>query len=134
MVSTPPYFGAWAGAGNVRPTTRDAASRSASAMARMATSASESLGTCGLCESASLQHPRIGVHAEPRPLRHDDATVDGVDGIAERVPREVAVEALDQRLTGHRGDTVDRGEQAGTERSEEHTSELQSHLNLVCRL
>src|SRR5439155_3364791 len=72
-------------------------------------------GRAVLCESASLQHPRIGVHAEPRPLRHGDAPVDGVDGVAERVPREVAVEALDQRLTGHRGDTVDRGEQAGTE-------------------
>src|SRR5207237_5631917 len=29
---------------------------------------------------------------------------------------------------------ADRGGGAGRERSEEHTSELQSHLNLVCRL
>src|SRR5260370_9876062 len=30
--------------------------------------------------------------------------------------------------------TTDRGNEAGFWRSEEHTSELQSHLNLVCRL
>src|SRR5207237_8702112 len=39
------------------------------------------------------------------------------------------------RLGGHRGGP-ERGarQRAGHDRSEEHTSELQSHLNLVCRL
>src|SRR5260370_30718684 len=37
-----------------------------------------------------------------------------------------------QRADGHSGTLP--GECAGSGRSEEHTSELQSHLNLVCRL
>src|SRR5260370_10446192 len=37
-----------------------------------------------------------------------------------------------QRLRGRAGG--DRGQVRGLHRSEEHTSELQSHLNLVCRL
>src|SRR5260370_31571101 len=35
---------------------------------------------------------------------------------------------------GHEGQIDDLVARAGTARSEEHTSELQSHLNLVCRL
>src|SRR5260370_19731984 len=42
-------------------------------------------------------------------------------------------DGLDKRITGSTGDLV-LVSRWRTSRSEEHTSELQSHLNLVCRL
>src|SRR5690242_20817728 len=39
-----------------------------------------------------------------------------------------------QRLAPEVVEAVDRDQPAGSDRSEEHTSELQSHVNLVCRL
>src|SRR5207237_3906777 len=45
-------------------------------------------------------------------------------------PREGRAEAVD----AHRGRRDERALHARPARSEEHTSELQSHLNLVCRL
>src|SRR5260370_32473217 len=54
---------------------------------------------------------------------------------------EVQSAATDRRSQGHhRGDAdflpgyPDPGRKSASPRSEEHTSELQSHLNLVCRL
>src|SRR5260370_27147601 len=56
--------------------------------------------------------------------------------------REVAVHLADhargahaaQRRSGRRHRALRAGHRRGEVRSEEHTSELQSHLNLVCRL
>src|SRR5438477_3816362 len=54
----------------------------------------------------------------------------GSDGVA---PRHVMVEAFRQLMA--RGATGERPRpKRGAERSEEHTSELQSHVNIVCRL
>src|SRR2546422_8604768 len=55
----------------------------------------------------------------------------GMDRVPQRVVGEVAIKALDRRVGRQRRDAVDRREQP---RSEEHTSELQSRLHLVCRL
>src|SRR5690242_21241327 len=55
-------------------------------------------------------------------------------GVARVAARAVAAVDLDEL----RREMVDaealRGDRAGRDRSEEHTSELQSHVNLVCRL
>src|SRR5690242_21389490 len=40
----------------------------------------------------------------------------------------------DRLLDDHVAGLVDQADRAGRLRSEEHTSELQSHVNLVCRL
>src|SRR5688572_31661100 len=53
----------------------------------------------------------------------------GADRVADRVEREVAVRAEAHDLAVH-----DERRRRGHARSEEHTSELQSQSNLVCRL
>src|SRR2546427_1803330 len=50
----------------------------------------------------------------------------------ERRPRQLRARALHQR--GERGRELPGGERGQRARSEEHTSELQSQSNLVCRL
>src|SRR5438477_2255792 len=52
---------------------------------------------------------------------------------ARRRIREEDFERQERRLIGRAADGRKR-ENAGDDRSEEHTSELQSHVNLVCRL
>src|SRR5260370_11034983 len=67
---------------------------------------------------------RAGRHARGRCRRREAVLVAGA-GAAGGDPRSVAIAAgagLPQAVRGHEN------------RSEEHTSELQSHLNLVCRL
>src|SRR5690242_21236168 len=52
--------------------------------------------------------------------------------LAHRRPRRARRHAL--RLQPHGGQRLHGQLAEGVERSEEHTSELQSHVNLVCRL
>src|SRR5260370_36294382 len=62
---------------------------------------------------------------------HDALPISQGHGVRSGAIETVAVDLADGR--GHRAQTgLDAGGQV--RRSEEHTSELQSHLNLVCRL
>src|SRR5256885_14951942 len=71
-----------------------------------------------------------------------DVAADGVDqfaaaGVTGQLPEERATEALapgEAHLAGDRARGVVAPPLAALERSEEHTSELQSPCNLVCRL
>src|SRR5260370_21732682 len=53
---------------------------------------------------------------------------------AERYPEHVAIVSKEVNLTYRELEALVRFTSLETMRSEEHTSELQSHLNLVCRL
>src|SRR5690242_21114784 len=96
-------------------------------------------------------HPAIGDDERPAPRR---LAIDRSHHVHARVGDEVASELEDEPAAGEPGILavgVEQGSEAGPEaveverlaalevgdpeaRSEEHTSELQSHVNLVCRL
>src|SRR5256885_16782273 len=61
-----------------------------------------------------------------------DALPISVAQLGRGVPHGAAVPAVSRRRRSHRHDS--RGRAGGGLRSEEHTSELQSPCNLVCRL
>src|SRR5260370_4016725 len=69
-----------------------------------------------------LHHPEITPQRKLHPTRHGGAGYRYNDRLIQFEPRG------SQRTTGNLGAIAD------SRRSEEHTSELQSHLNLVCRL
>src|SRR5260370_19938522 len=55
-------------------------------------------------------------------------------GVVDLLAEGDAIELVQQRLMEPLADSVGLGGPGQRNRSEEHTSELQSHLNLVCRL
>src|SRR4030067_1618474 len=65
-------------------------------------------------------------------LHHTDGLLDFGDGVMAQGSAERKIEIMHDQLTGAGGLTL--GIMTYLVRSEEHTSELQSHLNLVCRL
>src|SRR5260370_34159134 len=69
-------------------------------------------------------------------LRHVADVVADIHGVPTRVETEdVHLATLDGRQRGQHAHHCGLARSVGSEqRSEEHTSELQSHLNLVCRL
>src|SRR5690606_40620047 len=77
-----------------------------------------------------------GVHAEPRPLAADvEARAHFAQAMAAGAGMETGAHAFARAAGEHLDDAADglAAVQAGA-RSEEHTSELQSRENLVCRL
>src|SRR2546422_5871984 len=103
----------------------------------MIAAAATPIGACGSPTSEGSHHEREGaVSANLGERSRDDA-----EGPAGLPPREGRPQApwqgavrqgprVDLRVRGHRR----RGRGGGEARSEEHTSELQSRLHLVCRL
>src|SRR5260370_24418837 len=67
---------------------------------------------------------------------HDALPISRRDARDERqaLQRDRRAQDADGRLQGVLGDDTHGGDRRHPGRSEEHTSELQSHLNLVCRL
>src|SRR2546422_9341014 len=55
-------------------------------------------------------------------------------GARERIAPDTVAQRLVHRLRGIEFSARDAGDERARERSEEHTSELQSRLHLVCRL
>src|SRR2546425_1155289 len=64
-----------------------------------------------LARAQLVEQPRVGVHAEAGALGHPDAAALRVDRLAQRIVREVTIEALDPGLGRHRGDAMDRREE-----------------------
>ena len=68
---------------------------------------------CGSARSQLLQKTWVGIHPEARALGHRDPALLRLDGLAQWILREIAVEALDERLVGQGRDAVDRRERDG---------------------
>src|SRR5256885_13905837 len=87
--------------------------------------------TATVCVRASVAILVIRPHVEESPLdeRHREDANKEKDPEGARVAHVQIAEALTPEEVGH-----GRGRVVGAARSEEHTSELQSPCNLVCRL
>src|SRR5260370_30347428 len=80
-----------------------------------------------------FRSPRFSTRAESRWYAAEGWTIVGMTGHPEAIlARELALCYTSLSLVTDLDAGVEEGE--GERRSEEHTSELQSHLNLVCRL